>query len=76
MRLDKYLADIRIVKRRVVAHDMYESGKVMRNGMALKPGHEIKIGDTLDVQLAKKTLKITVSGEKDFEVIQETIRES
>ncbi len=76
MRLDKYLADIRIVKRRVVAHDMCESGKVMRNGMALKPGYEIKIGDTLDVQLAKKTLKITVSGEKDFEVIQETIRES
>ncbi|HQO11941.1 MAG TPA: S4 domain-containing protein [Petrotogaceae bacterium] len=76
MRLDKYLADIRIVKRRVVAHDMCESGKVMRNGMALKPGHEIKIGDTLDVQLAKKTLKITVSGEKEFEVIQETIRES
>ena len=48
MRLDKYLKVSRIIKRRTVAKDVCDGGKVKINGKVAKAGAEIKIGDILE----------------------------
>ena len=47
MRLDKYLKNSRIIKRRTVAKDACEQGRVEVNGKIAKPGLELKIGDEI-----------------------------
>ena len=49
MRLDKYLKVSRIIKRRTVAKEASEGGRVTINGKAAKPASDVKAGDVLDV---------------------------
>ena len=51
MRLDKYLKVSRIIKRRTVANDAADAGRVSINGKVAKPSSEVKEGDTLDLLL-------------------------
>lgn len=56
MRLDKYLKVSRIIKRRTVANDACDLGRVMINGKTAKPSSEVKIGDVLDIRLGSGTI--------------------
>jgi len=56
MRLDKYLKVSRIIKRRTVAKEACESGRVSINGKVAKPGTDVKEGDTIEIRFASKTL--------------------
>ncbi len=60
MRLDKYLKVSRIIKRRTVAKEACESGRVTINGRVAKPGTDIKEGDIIEILFANNTLKARI----------------
>ena len=60
MRIDKFLKVSRILKRRTVAQEACSAGKVVINGKAAKPSHEIKAGDVVEILYASGTLKLRV----------------
>ncbi|MDP4088382.1 MAG: RNA-binding S4 domain-containing protein [Bacillota bacterium] len=61
MRLDKYLKVSRIIKRRTVAKEVCEGGRVSINGKIAKPGTEIKEGDIIDIRFASRSLKAKIT---------------
>lgn len=60
MRLDKYLKNSRIIKRRTVAKDACEQGRVEVNGKIAKPGLELKTGDVIQITFGNNILKVRV----------------
>ena len=68
MRLDKYLKVSRLVKRRTVANEACDAGRVMINGKVAKASAEVKIGDVIEIGFGNKAVKVEV------EHIQETVR--
>ena len=60
MRLDKYLKNSRIIKRRTVAKEACEQGRVEVNGRVAKPGCELKLGDEIQVTFGSNVLKVRV----------------
>ena len=79
MRLDKYLKNSRIIKRRTVAKDACEQGRVEVNGKVAKPGLELKIGDVIQITFGSNTLKVKVAAmpetvrKEDAETMYEVI---
>ncbi len=61
MRLDKYLKLSRIIKRRTVAKDACEQGRVEVNGKIAKPGLELKTGDIIQITFGNNVLKVRVA---------------
>ncbi len=68
MRIDKYLKVSRIIKRRTVAAEACEGGRVSVNGKTAKPGTDIKIGDVLEVSFGEKKVRVEVTD------VSETVR--
>ena len=60
MRVDKYLKVSRLIKRRTVANEACEQGRVTVNGKVAKPGTDVKIGDTIEIEFGDNTLKVEV----------------
>ena len=60
MRLDKYLKISRIIKRRTVANEACDAGRVLVNGQPAKASRDIKPGDKLEIQFGQRTVKIEV----------------
>jgi len=60
MRLDKYLKVSRIIKRRTVAADACDGGRVSVNGRTAKPSYDVKIGDVLEISFGGNALKAKV----------------
>ena len=60
MRLDKYLKVCRIIKRRTVAKEACESGRVIINGKVAKSGTKLKEGDIIEITFANRSLKAEV----------------
>jgi ribosomal 50S subunit-recycling heat shock protein len=60
MRLDKFLKVSRLIKRRTVAKDVSEQGRVLINGREAKPSSTVKIGDELTVQFGQKLVTVRV----------------
>ncbi|WP_027625378.1 RNA-binding S4 domain-containing protein [Clostridium lundense] len=60
MRLDKYLKVSRIIKRRTVAKEACESGRVFINDKVAKPGTEIKENDIIEIKYAERSLKAKI----------------
>lgn len=60
MRLDKFLKVSRILKRRTVAQEACNGGKVDVNGKAAKPGCQLKVGDVVCVHFAGGSLSFRV----------------
>ena len=61
MRVDKYLKNSRIIKRRTLANEACEQGKVSINGKVAKPGSEVKIGDLIEIRFGANETKIKVT---------------
>ena len=61
MRLDKYLKNSRIIKRRTVAKEACEQGRVEVNGKVAKPGVELKIGDEIQITFGSNELRVKVT---------------
>ena len=60
MRVDKFLKVSRILKRRSVANEAASGGRVKINGKTVKPSHEVKIGDVLELGFNSGIVKIKV----------------
>lgn len=60
MRLDKFLKVSRLIKRRTVANDACDAGRVLVNGTVAKASVKIKIGDIIEIQFGSKTVKVEV----------------
>ena len=60
MRLDKFLKLSRILKRRTVAQEACDGGKVSVNGRAGKSGTKLKVGDVVEITFGSSTLKFKV----------------
>ncbi len=60
MRLDKYLKVARIIKRRTVANEACDAGRVLVNGKAARASYEVKPQDFLQLEFGGRTLKLRV----------------
>ena len=65
MRIDKFLKVSRILKRRTVACDACNGGKVCVNSKPVKPSYTLKIGDVVEISLGQNTLKFRVLSLKE-----------
>jgi len=68
MRLDKYLKVSRLIKRRTVANEACDAGRVLINGLVAKAGTNVKIGDVITIQFCNKETKVEVLA------VEETVR--
>ena len=55
MRLDKYLKITRLIKRRTIANEACDAGKIAVNGVVAKASYNVKIGDIIEITMLKKT---------------------
>lgn len=60
MRLDKYLKISRLIKRRTVANEACDAGRVFVNGKPARASYDVKVGDLLELQLGERVLKAEV----------------
>ena len=65
MRLDKYLKVSRIIKRRTVANEACDAGRVTINGRPAKASYDVKVGDILEIQFGNKPVKVEVTDVKE-----------
>lgn len=68
MRLDKYLKVSRLIKRRTVANEACDSGRVMINDKQAKAGTEVKKGDIITISFGNREVKVEVLD------VQETVK--
>lgn len=61
IRIDKYLKNSRIIKRRTVAKEACEQGRVLINEKVAKPGDEVKVSDNIEIRFGSGTMKIEVT---------------
>ena len=60
MRLDKFLKVSRIIKRRTVANEAADGGRISVNGKIVKPSYEVKMGDIIEIKFGDKNSKFRV----------------
>lgn len=60
MRLDKFLKVSRIIKRRTVANDACDQGRVQINGKVVKASYDVKVGDVMEITFGERTFKAEV----------------
>lgn len=65
MRLDKYLKVSRIIKRRTVANEACDAGRVTINGRPAKASADVKVGDILEIQFGNRPVKVEVTDVKE-----------
>lgn len=61
MRLDKYLKVSRIIKRRTVANEACDAGRVMVNGKAARASYDVKVGDIIEISFGAREFKAQVT---------------
>lgn len=66
MRLDKYLKLTRIIKRRTVANEACDAGKVSVNDKIARASYDVKIGDIIEINMGQKPLKVKVLSISEF----------
>lgn len=72
MRIDKYLKNTGLIKRRTVANEMIKHNRVWVNGKAVKPSYEIKVADVVDISYPTKILQIRVLSEKEYVILKDS----
>jgi len=60
MRLDKYLKVSRLIKRRTVANEACDAGRVMVNDKVAKASVDVKVGDVIEIAFGQKSVKVRV----------------
>ena len=60
MRLDKYLKVSRLIKRRTLANDVADAGRVIVNGKPAKASYAVKIGDVIEIAFGQRAMKVEV----------------
>ncbi len=65
MRLDKYLKVSRLIKRRTIANEACDAGRVMVNGKVAKASVDVKVGDVIEIAFGTKSVKVEVLDVQD-----------
>ncbi|MBE6779584.1 MAG: RNA-binding S4 domain-containing protein [Ruminococcaceae bacterium] len=60
MRLDKYLKVSRIIKRRTVANEACDAGRVSVNGKAARASYDVKVGDEVEISFGTRIVRVEV----------------
>ena len=60
MRLDKFLKVARVIKRRTVANEAADGGRVSVNGKVVKPSYDVKVGDVIEIKFGDKISKFEI----------------
>ena len=68
MRLDKFLKVSRLVKRRTVANEACDAGRLLVNDKAAKASYDVKNGDVIEIQFGTRSVKVEVLD------VQETVK--
>lgn len=66
MRLDKYLKVSRLIKRRTIANEACDAGRVLVNSRTARASYDVKIGDELEIKLGSRALKVKVTGINEY----------
>lgn len=74
MRIDKYLKVSRIIKRRTVANEACDAGRVKVDGKPVRASYDVKTGDIIEIAFGARTVKVEVT--KVSEVIKKEDAES
>ena len=70
MRLDKYLKNSRLIKRRTVANEACDNTRVTVNGRPAKASYDVKVGDEISLRFGTRTLTVEVLS------VQETVKQA
>lgn len=65
MRLDKYLKTTRLIKRRTVANEACDAGRVLLNDKPARASAAVKVGDTIEIQFGSKNVRVEVLDVKE-----------
>ena len=68
MRLDKYLKVSRLIKRRTIANEACDNGRISVNGRVVKASSEVKVGDKIEITMGPRTVAVEVL------MVAETVR--
>lgn len=68
MRLDKYLKVSRLIKRRTIANEACDAGRVLLNGRVARASSPVKAGDEIEIQFGNRNIKVEVLD------VQETVK--
>lgn len=60
MRIDKFLKMATVIKRRTVANEAADGGRISVNGKVVKPSYEVKVGDVVEIRFGDKISKFEV----------------
>lgn len=66
MRLDKYLKVTRLIKRRTVANEACDGGRISVNGRVVKASYDVKVNDIIEINLGSKPLKVKVTNVTEY----------
>lgn len=70
MRLDKFLKVSRVIKRRTVANEACDAGRVVINGKVVKASYDVKVNDIVEIKYGEKIIKFRINS------ISETVRKN
>ena len=68
MRLDKYLKVSRIIKRRTLANEACDAGRITVNGKVARASYDVKVDDIIEISFGNKNVKVAVTA------VSETVR--
>lgn len=60
MRLDKFLKVSRLIKRRTVANEACDNGRISVNGKVVKASYDVKVGDRIEISMGARTVTVEV----------------
>ena len=60
MRLDKFLKASRLIKRRTVANEACDNGRISVNGRVVKASYDVKVGDRIEISMGARTVAVEV----------------
>ena len=66
MRLDKYLKVTRLIKRRTIANEACDAGKISVNGKIERASYDVKVDDIIEINLGMKPLKVKVTNVTEY----------
>ena len=66
MRLDKFLKVSRLIKRRTVANEACDNGRISVNGRVVKASYDVKVGDVLELKFGEKLIRVEVLSTADI----------
>ena len=65
MRLDKYLKVARLIKRRTVANEACDGGRVAVNGKTARASYDVKVGDVIEIRFGERSTSVRVLDVKE-----------